>query len=233
LVVLPLIPDKFVGPFHAINFYTLWRLAVVMMCLTACGYIAERVLGPRYGLTLAGFAGGFVSSSATVAAMGVRSKNADLPDDLPVAAACASSISTFIQLFVLVLLAAPSLLSTIVWPLGAGVVVMFAYSLVIAQAMQTVLLGGWLWLRTPDVVVRTLKAWRVSLFAGFMGATASAAWFTAFAIEPVTHVRTLGLVEMIFSYAVSRRFFREHLTRRELTAIALLALGVVLITTAA
>jgi drug/metabolite transporter (DMT)-like permease len=107
-----------------------------------------------------------------------------------------------------------------------------ALALVIAQAMQTLVLGGWLWLRTPDVVVRTLKAWRVSLFAGGMGATASAAWFTAFAIEPVTHVRTLGLVEMIFSYAVSRRFFREHLSRRELAGMGLIALAVVTITLA-
>lgn len=111
-------------------------------------------------------------------------------------------------------------------------VVNAALALVIAQAMQTLVLGGWLWLRTPDVVVRTLGAWRVSLFAGFMGAAASAAWFTAFAIEPVTHVRTLGLVELIFSYAVSRRFFREHLARRELGGMVLIALAVVTITLA-
>lgn len=111
-------------------------------------------------------------------------------------------------------------------------VVNAAYSLVIAQAMQTLLLGGWLWVRTPDVVVRTLRAWRVSLFAGLMGAAASAAWFTAFAMEPVTHVRTLGLIEMVFSYAVSRRFFREQLSRREIAGMALIALAVVTITLA-
>ena len=37
---------------------------------------------------------------------------------------------------------------------------------------------------------------------------------------------------MVFSYVVSRRFFREELTRREIVAIALLGLGVVLISTA-
>ena len=63
-----------------------------------------------------------------------------------------------------------------------------------------------------------------------MGAAASAGWFTAFALEPVAHVRTLGLVELIFSTAVSRRFFREQLTGRELAGIALLALGVAIVT---
>jgi len=106
-----------------------------------------------------------------------------------------------------------------------------ATALVVAQTMQTVLLGGWLLARSPDVVLRTLAAWRVSLFAGFMGAAASAGWFTAFAIQPVTSVRTLGLIEMVFSYGVSRRFFREQITRRELAGMAMLALAVLTIAT--
>lgn len=107
-----------------------------------------------------------------------------------------------------------------------------AVTLVVSQALQTVMLGGWLWYRDRTVVTKTLAAWRPSLFAGFMGAAASAAWFAAFALKPVTYVRTLGLIEMVFSYLVSRRIFREHLSRRELAAMGLLALGVALITTA-
>jgi drug/metabolite transporter (DMT)-like permease len=105
-----------------------------------------------------------------------------------------------------------------------------AYALVCAQILQTVLLGGWLLLRKTDVVVRVLRAWRASLFAGFMGAAASVGWFTAMAIEPIAHVRTLGLVELLFSYAVSRRVFREQFNRRERVGIALLTLGLVIVT---
>ena len=39
----------------------------------------------------------------------------------------------------------------------------------------------------------------------------------------------LGLIELVFSYAVSRRLFRERLSRLELGGMALLALGVGLI----
>jgi drug/metabolite transporter (DMT)-like permease len=117
--------------------------------------------------------------------------------------------------------------------LGAGsLIVTAAYTLVVAQVLQTVLLGLWIALRDAAVVVRVLKAWRVSLFAGLMGAAASAGWFTAFAMEPVAHVRTLGLVELLFSYAVSRRIFRERLGRIELAGMALLAAGVAIITLA-
>jgi drug/metabolite transporter (DMT)-like permease len=100
-----------------------------------------------------------------------------------------------------------------------------AYALFLAQLLQTVLLGGWLLARSPAVVMRVCRAWRMSLFAGFMGAAASAGWFTAFALEPVAHVRTLGLVELIFSYAVSRQIFRERIERKELAGIALLTPG--------
>jgi len=104
-----------------------------------------------------------------------------------------------------------------------------ASTLLVAQFVQTLLLGGWLLLRKRDVLLRVLRAWRASMFAGFMGAAASAGWFTAMAIEPVAHVRTLGLTELLFSYIVSLRVFREHLQRRELIGIALLTLGLVVV----
>jgi len=122
--------------------------------------------------------------------------------------------------------AATQIAGTPSWLLNA------ALTVVVAQLLQTLMLGGWLWWRSPDVVVRTLRAWRVSLFAGFMGAAASAAWFAAFAIQSVTYVRTLGLTEILFSYVVSRRFFRERLTRREIAGMLMIVAGVVIITLA-
>jgi len=132
LVILPLVPDRQVGPFEATNFYTLWRLAVVMMALTAVGHIAERTLGRRIGPTIAGLASGFVSSSATIAAMGTRSKHGDAAS--PIAAACASSVATFIQVAVLIGLAAPSLLQQMAVPLAIGGTVIAAYTGVRALA---------------------------------------------------------------------------------------------------
>lgn len=105
-----------------------------------------------------------------------------------------------------------------------------AYTLVWAQALQTVALGGWLLVRDIAVVGRVFKAWRASLFAGFMGAAASAGWFTAMAIEPVAHVRILGLVELLFSYVVSHRVFRERLQGLEIAGIVVLTFAMVLIT---
>ncbi|MBV9862199.1 MAG: EamA/RhaT family transporter [Alphaproteobacteria bacterium] len=106
-----------------------------------------------------------------------------------------------------------------------SVVLAAADSLVWAQALQTVLLGGYLAWRNCTIVIEVLRAWRVSLLAGAMGALASACWFTAMAMRPVAQVRTLGLVELYFSYVVSKRVFRERLGGAELLGFLLLALG--------
>ena len=60
LVILPLTPDRAVGPYEVLNPRTLWTLAVLMMAINAAGYVALRAFGPRVGLPLAGFASGFV-----------------------------------------------------------------------------------------------------------------------------------------------------------------------------
>ena len=99
-----------------------------------------------------------------------------------------------------------------------------------ALLLQTALLGGWLLARQPGALGRIGREWRTSLFAGCMGATASIGWYTAVAIEPVAHVRTLALVELVFVYIVSRRLFREKITPREIAGMLLLALGLMIVT---
>ena len=106
-----------------------------------------------------------------------------------------------------------------------SIVLAAAYSLVWAQSLQTILLGGYLLWRQSRIVLAVLAAWRVSMLAGAMGAIGSACWFTAMALEPVANVRTLGLIELYFSYVVSRRVFRERLKPAELAGFVLLALG--------
>lgn len=108
-----------------------------------------------------------------------------------------------------------------------SVVFAAAEALVWAQLFQTVLLGGYLVWRNAAVVAAVIEAWRVSLLAGAMGAIGSACWFTAMAMQPVARVRTLGLIELYFSYIVSRRVFREPLGGVELIALLLLAAGLI------
>jgi drug/metabolite transporter (DMT)-like permease len=104
-----------------------------------------------------------------------------------------------------------------------------AYTLAWAMAIQVVLLGGWLVWRQREAVIAIAGVWRTSMAAGFMGAAASVGWFTAFAIEPAAHVRTLGLVELLFSFAIARRFFQERLAPAELIGVALLMVALIMV----
>jgi drug/metabolite transporter (DMT)-like permease len=104
-----------------------------------------------------------------------------------------------------------------------------AWGVVWAQTLQTALLGSWLAWRTPRALVAVMRAWRLSLLAGMMGAMASIGWFTAFATRPAADVRTLGLVEVLFSYLVSRKLFREKLSLAETIGLLLVAVGLVVV----
>ena len=98
-----------------------------------------------------------------------------------------------------------------------------------SQLVQTLLLLGWLLARHPSVVLSVFRQWRVSMLAGLAGASASLANVTALALAPASQVRTLILIEVVFSYAVSRRVFREQTSRRELAGMGLVVLGVAII----
>lgn len=112
---------------------------------------------------------------------------------------------------------------------GPGSLIAAAWALLLAQALQSLVLLAWLALRDRPVVTAVLRAWRTSLWAGTMGALASAGWFTAFSLAPAASVRTLGLIEMLMALLVSRRLFRERPSAQELVGQGLVALAVLLI----
>ncbi len=102
LVVLPLLPHERVGPYGAFDPFAMWRLVVIVMAISAAGYIAQRMLGSRLGLPVAGFAAGFISSSATIGSMGGRARREPRLMGPAVAAAVLSTVATIVQMVVVV-----------------------------------------------------------------------------------------------------------------------------------
>ena len=103
------------------------------------------------------------------------------------------------------------------------------FTLVTGLLLQSVVLSLYLWQRDRAVLFAIVRAWRPSLFAGFMGALASQFWFLAFALAAVASVRTLALVEVLFAQAISRFVFKQATTARELIGILLIVIGVALL----
>lgn len=132
LVILPLVPDAFIGPYDAINLRTVWMLCVLMMAIGALGHLAIRLAGPRFGLPLAGFMAGFVSSTATVASMGERARRE--PGMLRPAAAAAvmSTVATMVLMIIVLAAISPDTLALMLLPLLLAAGAAFAWA---ARAM--------------------------------------------------------------------------------------------------
>ncbi len=78
-IVLPLLPDRTVDPWDAINPYKLWLLVLLISGLSLVGYVASRWLGQRRGIVLTGITGGLVSSTAITLALAKQSRDEDAP----------------------------------------------------------------------------------------------------------------------------------------------------------
>jgi drug/metabolite transporter (DMT)-like permease len=103
------------------------------------------------------------------------------------------------------------------------------FTVTVGLALQAALLSLYLALRDPQVLRAIARAWRPSMFAGFMGAFASEFWFLAFAIATAASVRTLALVEVLFAQGVTRFVFKQPTTKREAIGIVLVVIGVALL----
>lgn len=103
------------------------------------------------------------------------------------------------------------------------------FTLVCGLLFQSIVLSVWQAIRTPKVLIATLTSWRASLGAGFLGALASQMWFLSFAIAPTAQVRTLGMIEILFAHVLSKGLFSQRTSARELTGIALVVLGSILL----
>jgi drug/metabolite transporter (DMT)-like permease len=112
---------------------------------------------------------------------------------------------------------------------GVSFVTAATYTLVFGLFVQTLVLTIYLLARAPGVLRAILGLWRPSLLAGFMGAFASQFWFLAFALTAAANVRTLALVEVLFAQGVAYYSFKQPLSARELSGIALIVIGVALL----
>jgi uncharacterized membrane protein (DUF4010 family) len=140
VVVWPQLPDRPMGPYAALNPHALWLFVILVLAIGACGHVLTRAIGPRYGLPLAGFASGFVSSTATIGSMGgLAARN---PADLTaaVAGATLSTVATFAQLTLLLAVASRPTLAAMALPLLAGGMVALVYGVVFT--VRAVASGG-------------------------------------------------------------------------------------------
>jgi uncharacterized membrane protein (DUF4010 family) len=123
-IALPLLPDRPVDPWGALNPYALWLLVILISGLSLVGYVLTRWLGPGRGALITGFTGGLVSSTAVTLAF---SREARSNPKSTTAFACGILLAwavMFARVLVLVAVVNQALLPPLLVPLGLmGVVV--------------------------------------------------------------------------------------------------------------
>eukprot|EP01032_Pedospumella_encystans_P016057 gene16057-18337_t len=124
LVVMPLLSDQAMDPWGVLQATTLWRIVVLVMAVASAG--------GRWGMPLAAFFSGFVSSTAVVVSTGQRVRGGH-SDALPAAACALLANLASLTLFAGVLGAAsPPLLVAMRWPLvlaGLGLLLVVVLAL--------------------------------------------------------------------------------------------------------
>ncbi|MFM7624958.1 MAG: MgtC/SapB family protein [Gammaproteobacteria bacterium] len=110
LVLLPLLPDRAVDGLGVVNPRRVGQLTLLVLAINGLGHVALRWLGPGRGLPLAGFFGGFVSSAATIGAMGLKVRAMPTHTRLIAAAALCSSIATALQVLMVLSVVHPPLM---------------------------------------------------------------------------------------------------------------------------
>ncbi|CAD5373608.1 conserved membrane hypothetical protein [Rubrivivax sp. A210] len=112
LVLLPLAPAQPLAWLGGLAPRTLLMLTLLILALQAAGHVALRLFGPRAGLALAGLMSGLVSSTATIAAMGARSRATPAAAAACEAGAMMSTAATWLlALLMLAALSPPSALA--------------------------------------------------------------------------------------------------------------------------
>ena len=110
VVLLPVLPDRTVDPWNALNPHQMWEMTVLVGAVCYAGYIAVRVAGERRGLLFAAIMGGIATSTTvtwTFARM-VRREPAVMAEVM--AAILAAWIVSLLRMSALAVAIAPQLL---------------------------------------------------------------------------------------------------------------------------
>lgn len=103
------------------------------------------------------------------------------------------------------------------------------YTLMWATIFQTVIMLAYMQWKEPGQIAAVARAWRPASMVGLAGVLGSICWFTAMTIQSVAYVRSLGQIELIFTFAASYFVFKERPNRPEIIGVLLIAAGIIVL----
>ncbi len=131
-LLLPILPNRTIDPWGAINPYEVWLLTILIAAVSFAGYVAVRLFGDRMGIIVAAIAGGLASSTATTLALARLGRQHGNAARLLSAGILLAGIVMMARVGAVTLLLNALLLPRLGWPLVAAGATFAIVSLVLA-----------------------------------------------------------------------------------------------------
>lgn len=144
LVALPLMPNRPLwGP--VLNPATLVQLLALLLAVQSLAHLCRRLLQAQHAVAFSAFASGFVSSTATIATLGMSARRAGEEARLMAGGGLLSCVATLLQMLMVAAAVRPAWLSILWLPTLAG-------------GLLAVLWGAWLVRGAPVALGSTLAS---------------------------------------------------------------------------
>lgn len=119
LLVYPLAPDTPLWQ-GVLNPQVMVRLVIVLLVIQSLAHVAKRLMQARHALALSALASGFVSSTATIASLGMEVRTGHSAPRAHAGAAVLSCVATMVQIAVVAATVQPQWLARLWLPALAG-----------------------------------------------------------------------------------------------------------------
>jgi uncharacterized membrane protein (DUF4010 family) len=122
LVILPILPNRDMGPYAALNPAQIWWMVVLISGVSLCGYAALRYFGQKHGAPLLGVLGGLASSTATTLIFSRHARTEPLLASLALVVILIANLIVPVRLGVVTAIVQPGVLPALLPILAGGVV---------------------------------------------------------------------------------------------------------------
>ncbi|NRG16107.1 DMT family transporter [Rhizobiales bacterium] len=112
---------------------------------------------------------------------------------------------------------------------GPNFLMQAAFTLAYVTVFQTIVMALWMRWREPEQLAASGANWRAAIIVGLFGVLGSAGWFTAMTLQKVAYVRSLGQIELVFTFLSSWLVFRERIVFQEIVGCVLIVLAILII----
>jgi uncharacterized membrane protein (DUF4010 family) len=193
-IALPILPDRTIDPWGAVNPRSLWLMTIILGAAMFGGYVALKVLGPKAGLSAGALVGAIVSSTAVTLDLARRAKSGEAPPRDAAAAAMLATVVSLTRVGIIGSAFSASIALHLWIPLGAAILVSFAFAAAIAFAgRNTRSESGERRIRNPLDVVEVGR-FALLLAVLTVAAKLSAVWFGDAGLD--VFAATAGLVDV-------------------------------------